>query len=80
MNLLWFILIGMTAGWLAGKVIKGSGYGAIANTLIGAIGGVIGGYVFALLGITAGGLLGALTTAFVGAVILLALIGAVSKK
>jgi uncharacterized membrane protein YeaQ/YmgE (transglycosylase-associated protein family) len=78
--LLWFILIGMTAGWLAGKVIKGSGYGAIANTLIGAIGGVIGGYVFDLLGITAGGLLGALTTAFVGAVILLALIGAVSKK
>jgi uncharacterized membrane protein YeaQ/YmgE (transglycosylase-associated protein family) len=70
-NLIWFLLIGLAAGWLAGKVMRGKGYGVFGDILIGAIGGVVGGWLFGLAGISAGGLLGALVTAFVGAIALI---------
>jgi uncharacterized membrane protein YeaQ/YmgE (transglycosylase-associated protein family) len=70
-NLIWFLLIGLVAGWLAGKVMRGKGYGVLGDIVIGAIGGVVGGWLFGLLGISAGGLIGALITAFVGAVVLI---------
>ena len=69
-NLLYFLLIGLAAGWLAGKVMKGSGYGLIGDLLIGVVGSFLGGWIFGLLHIAAGGLLGLLVTAFVGAVVL----------
>jgi uncharacterized membrane protein YeaQ/YmgE (transglycosylase-associated protein family) len=75
-SLLYHLLVGGLAGWLGGKVIKGSGYGILANILIGIVGGVIGGWLFDLLGITTtGGFIGSLVTAFVGALLLLWLIG-----
>lgn len=77
-SLLWFLLIGLAAGFLANLVMKGK-MGLLGDLLVGVIGAFIGGWVFGLLGVTAGGLLGALVTAFVGAVILIAVIRALRK-
>jgi uncharacterized membrane protein YeaQ/YmgE (transglycosylase-associated protein family) len=71
MGILTWILVGLIAGWLAGQVMKGGGYGVLVDIILGMLGGVVGGWVFGLLGIwPAGGLLGAIIVAFVGAVIL----------
>jgi uncharacterized membrane protein YeaQ/YmgE (transglycosylase-associated protein family) len=79
-NLIWFILIGLAAGFLAGTVVKGSGFGILGDLVVGVIGALLGGWIFGLLGIAAGGLLGALITAFVGAVVLLLLLRLISGK
>jgi len=71
MGWLWWIIIGAVAGWLAGILMKGHGFGLLVNLLVGIVGGVIGGWVFGLLGITSGGIIGSLVTALVGAVLLL---------
>jgi uncharacterized membrane protein YeaQ/YmgE (transglycosylase-associated protein family) len=68
-----WILIGLIAGWLAGKVTRGRGFGLIADLFLGLIGAVIGGWVFGLLGVTTFGFIGSLAAATVGAVILVAL-------
>lgn len=70
-----FLAIGAIAGWLAGQIIKGGGFGLIGNIIVGIIGAVVGGVLFNLLGITAFGLLGSIISATVGAVVLLFLIG-----
>ena len=80
MNWLWFILIGLTAGFLAGAVVKGHGFGPIGNIIVGIVGALLGGFLFALLGLAAVGLLGNLICAFVGAVMLLWLLGFVKHK
>jgi uncharacterized membrane protein YeaQ/YmgE (transglycosylase-associated protein family) len=77
--LIWFLLIGMIAGWLAGKVMRGGGFGIIGDMIVGVIGAFIGGWLFSLLGIGVGGLIGSLITAFVGAVILLAILRAIRR-
>ena len=74
MSLIWFLLIGLIAGWLAGKIMRGSGYGVIGDIIVGVVGALIGGYVFGLLGIAAYGLIGSLITALAGAIILIFLI------
>ena len=71
MGWIWWIIIGAVAGWLAGKLMRGGGFGFIVNLLVGIAGAVIGGWVFGLLGIAAGGIIGSLVTALVGAIILL---------
>ena len=58
MGLLWSLIISICAGWLAGQVMKGSGYGLIGDLIIGVIGSIIGGWVFGLIGIYSGSLLG----------------------
>jgi uncharacterized membrane protein YeaQ/YmgE (transglycosylase-associated protein family) len=71
----WSVVIGIAAGWIAGQVIKGSGYGLLGDLIVGAIGGWIGGWLFGKLGIAPGsGLVGALITAVVGAILLVALL------
>jgi uncharacterized membrane protein YeaQ/YmgE (transglycosylase-associated protein family) len=65
-----WIVTGLIAGWLAGQVMKGGGYGVIVDILLGLVGGVVGGWVFGLLGLHAGGMIGSIVVAFVGAVIL----------
>jgi uncharacterized membrane protein YeaQ/YmgE (transglycosylase-associated protein family) len=63
--------VGLVAGWLAGKVMKGSGYGALVDILLGMFGGIVGGWVFGMLGIwPGGGIIGSIVVAFIGAVIL----------
>ena len=57
-SLLIFLAIGAVAGWLAGQVLKGGGYGLLGNIVIGVIGSVVGGYLFGLFSIAAGGLIG----------------------
>jgi uncharacterized membrane protein YeaQ/YmgE (transglycosylase-associated protein family) len=72
--LIWFLLIGLLAGWLASIAMKGSRHGLLGYLIIGVIGALLGGWLFGVLGIAAGGLIGALITAFVGAVLLIALL------
>ena len=62
-GLIVFLAIGAVAGWLAGRIMQGQGFGLVGNILIGIVGSLIGGYVFALLGISAGGLIGSIITA-----------------
>jgi len=80
MSFLWFILIGLAAGWLAGQIMKGRGFGLVGNLVVGVVGALLGGWMFGALGISSGGsLLGALITAVVGAVVLLFLVGLIKK-
>jgi uncharacterized membrane protein YeaQ/YmgE (transglycosylase-associated protein family) len=73
----WWIVVGIAAGWLAGLVMKGSGYGLLGDLIIGAIGGYIGGWLFGKLGIAAGsGPIGAIITATVGAILLIVVLRA----
>jgi uncharacterized membrane protein YeaQ/YmgE (transglycosylase-associated protein family) len=72
MELLWFIVIGLAAGWLAGQFMRGGGYGVLGDILLGVAGAVVGGYLFHQLGLSAGGgLIGALIVATIGAVVVL---------
>ena len=71
MYFLWYIIIGIFAGFIAGKLMRGGGFGLLVNLLVGVVGGVLGGWVFGLLGIATTGLLGSLITSTVGAVVLL---------
>ncbi|MDD2477158.1 MAG: GlsB/YeaQ/YmgE family stress response membrane protein, partial [Dysgonamonadaceae bacterium] len=68
---LWFIIIGILAGYFAGKIMRGGGFGIVVNLIVGIIGAVLGGWIFGLLGIAAGGIIGSLVTATVGAIVLL---------
>jgi uncharacterized membrane protein YeaQ/YmgE (transglycosylase-associated protein family) len=70
-----WIVVGLLAGWLAGKIIRGRGFGCLTNLLLGLIGAVIGGWLFTLAGIQAYGFVGSLAAATVGAVALLAVAG-----
>jgi uncharacterized membrane protein YeaQ/YmgE (transglycosylase-associated protein family) len=71
MGFLAWILVGLIAGWLAGQVMKGGGYGVVVDIILGILGGIVGGWVFGLLGIwPGGGMIGSVIVAFVGAVIL----------
>jgi uncharacterized membrane protein YeaQ/YmgE (transglycosylase-associated protein family) len=72
-SLLGWIIVGLLAGWIAGEVSRGSGFGCIGNLLIGLIGSVLGGWIFSKLGIFGGGFLYSLAAATVGAVALVAL-------
>ncbi len=74
-GLIGWILIGLLAGWLAGKVSRGRGYGCIANVVLGLVGAVLGGWIFRRLDIWGGnrGFLYSLAAATVGAVVLVAI-------
>jgi uncharacterized membrane protein YeaQ/YmgE (transglycosylase-associated protein family) len=80
MELLWFILIGLAAGWLAGQFMQGGGFGVVGDILVGVVGAVVGGFLFRQLGLSAGGgLIGALIVATIGAVVLLFLVRMVKR-
>ncbi len=74
LHFLWFILIGAVVGWIAGKLIKGSGFGLLGNILVGIAGAFVGKVVFGLLGLGSSNLIGEIVTGVAGAVILLWLI------
>ncbi len=71
MSWIWMILIGAAAGWLAGKVTRGDGFGFVVNALLGIVGSVIGAWAFGKLGIQTGGLIGTLASATTGAILLI---------
>jgi len=74
MYIFWFLLIGLAAGWLAGQIMKGGGFGLIGDLVVGVIGALLGGILFDLFGLHAIGLLGNLVMATVGAIVLIALL------
>ncbi|MEI7780560.1 MAG: GlsB/YeaQ/YmgE family stress response membrane protein [Planctomycetota bacterium] len=72
MESVWFIVIGLLAGWLAGLLMKGGGYGIIGDIIVGVLGSLVGGYLFKTVGVSLGGGLAAnLIVATVGAVVLI---------
>lgn len=72
--MLYAIIVGLIAGWLAGQVMKGGGYGVLIDILLGILGGILGNWLFGQLGLGAGGgLIGSIIVSFVGAVILVAI-------
>ena len=73
MSFLWFIIIGIVAGYVAGKIMRGGGFGII--------GGVLGGWLFSLLGIySTGGIIGSLVVATIGAIVLLWIVSLFSGR
>jgi uncharacterized membrane protein YeaQ/YmgE (transglycosylase-associated protein family) len=73
-GLIGWIVIGLIAGWLAGKISRGAGYGCITDIVLGLVGSVIGGWLFMKLGILGGGFLISLAAATVGAIIVVSIV------
>lgn len=78
-GLIVFLLIGALAGWIAGQVMKGSGFGVIGNIVVGILGAVLGGFLFRLVGLTATSLIGDIITATIGAIVLLYIVVFIKK-
>jgi uncharacterized membrane protein YeaQ/YmgE (transglycosylase-associated protein family) len=80
MDLLWFLLIGLAAGWLAGQLVKGGGFGVIGDIVVGILGALIGGVLFRELGVSTGaGLLGSIIVATIGAIILILILRLIKR-
>jgi uncharacterized membrane protein YeaQ/YmgE (transglycosylase-associated protein family) len=77
--LVWVVLIGIAAGWLAGEMTKGRGFGLLGDLIVGILGSLLGSFLFGLLGIFAYGLLGRLVMAVIGAIVLLWLIRLIKR-
>ncbi len=73
--MLWFLIIGIIAGWLAGNLTDGRGFGLVGNLIVGVIGSFVGGFLFSLLGLNAYGTIGEIITATIGAIVLLWIMG-----
>jgi uncharacterized membrane protein YeaQ/YmgE (transglycosylase-associated protein family) len=73
-GLIGWIIIGLIAGWLAGKIARGAGYGCITDIILGLVGSLLGGWLFMKLGILGGGFLYSLAAATVGAIILVSIV------
>lgn len=75
-GLIYFLLIGAAAGWIAGQLMKGGGFGLIVNIILGIIGAFVGGWLLGELGVSVGGgLTGSLITSVIGAVVVLFVAG-----
>jgi len=80
MDLLWFLIVGAVAGWLAGMLVKGGGFGLIGDIVVGVVGAVVGGWLFRTLGASVGGgLLGSIVVATIGAVVLLVVVRVIKR-
>jgi uncharacterized membrane protein YeaQ/YmgE (transglycosylase-associated protein family) len=80
MQFVWFVLIGLVAGWLAGLLVKGGGFGTIGDIVVGILGALLGGFLFSSLGLSAGGgLIGAIIVATIGAVVLIFLLRMIKR-
>ena len=80
MNFIAFLILGALAGWIAGNIMKGRGFGLLGNIVVGIVGSMLGGFLFSALGLKAFGFIGSLITATVGAVVLLYLISLVKRS
>jgi uncharacterized membrane protein YeaQ/YmgE (transglycosylase-associated protein family) len=81
MHLILFLIIGGIAGWLAGKIMSGHGYGVIVDVILGVIGGLIGGWIIStFLGIQTSGLIVSFIVALVGACILVAIVHLIKRE
>ncbi len=81
MELVWTLVIGALAGLIAGKIMRGGGFGLLGNLFVGIVGAFVGSFVFGLLGLeSSGGLVGSLVTSTVGAIVLLWIVGMFKKQ
>ncbi len=81
MGIIIAILIGAVAGWLAGKIMRGGGFGFIINAILGIAGSFVGNWLFGFLGISIGGKwVGAIISALVGAIVILFIVSLFAKK
>jgi uncharacterized membrane protein YeaQ/YmgE (transglycosylase-associated protein family) len=78
--IVWFLLIGLLAGYITGRLTKGSGFGVVGDLVIGVLGSFLGGFLFRLLGIAAYSLIGQLIMAVIGSLVLLKLVGYLRRK
>ena len=80
MEFVWFIVIGLVAGWLAGQLMKGGGFGVVGDIVVGVLGALIGGFLFSTLGLSSGGgLIGSIVVATIGAVVFIFLLRLIKR-
>jgi uncharacterized membrane protein YeaQ/YmgE (transglycosylase-associated protein family) len=70
-DLIWWVIVGLIAGWAAGKIMKGGGYGAVMDIVLGIVGAIVGGWLLGALGFHSYGLIGTIVVAIIGAVFLI---------
>ena len=80
MEFLYFLLIGLVVGWLAGQIWKGGGFGLIGNLIVGVLGAFIGGFLARIIGIGGEGLLAQILISVGGAIVLLWVLGVAKKN
>ncbi len=80
MYFLWWIIVGLIAGWATGRIMRGAGYGPLMDIILGIVGAVIGGWIMSVLGVGGGGMIYTIVVAIIGACILVALARAVSGR
>lgn len=71
MYFIWYLLLGLAAGWIANLIVKGGSSGLLVNLIVGLVGGVLGGWLFSLIGLVPVGTLASLVTAVIGSIVLL---------
>jgi uncharacterized membrane protein YeaQ/YmgE (transglycosylase-associated protein family) len=76
MEFVWFIIVGLIAGWLAGVIMKGGGFGVIGDIIVGIVGALLGGWLFSTMGVSTGG---AIIVALIGAIILIFLLRLIKR-
>lgn len=79
MELLYLLFVGLIAGWLAGAIMKGSGFGLLGNIVVGVVGAFLGGFLFRLAGFAAYGLIAQLIMALIGAIVLILIVRTLRK-
>ena len=80
MSFVWFLIVGLLAGWLAGVLVKGGGFGVIGDLIVGVLGAFLGGFLFSSFGASAGGgLIGSVVVATIGAVVLLLIVRMIKR-
>lgn len=80
MEIVWFLVIGLIAGWLAGVLVKGGGFGVIGDIIVGVIGAFVGGYLFKFVGVSVGGgMIGSIVVATVGAIVLIVILRLIKR-
>lgn len=80
MSFLWFLVVGLVAGWLAGVLVKGGGFGLVGDLVVGVVGAFLGGFLFSTFGVSlGGGLVGSIVVATIGAVVLLFIVRLVKR-
>lgn len=78
--LIWSIFVGIIAGWLSGKIMKGRGFGILGDLVVGIVGAVIGEFVFEMIGLRPTGTIGSIIMATIGALILLYAVRTINKQ
>lgn len=80
MSVIWFLVVGLVAGWLAGVLVKGGGFGLLGDLVVGVIGAFLGGFLFSTFGVSiGGGLLGSIVVATIGAIVLLVIVRLIKR-